>query len=280
MRNLPRKAALFAGAAFLFLAPRTPAHPTLTRQLVEEGDWVHAHREALLDLSNDPLDATSAFIAAIAGGIQTNRPEGVCPQLETLTGSTNAWVAAAAHLALGRLDLAAGREASAATHLTEAFLHSPDPLLAEQSAVVLAEPLPPWPSFPFSESPGGDHALRRCRARPALARRMDPARGETPGRIRRRRRRAHGFLQDPDQPAIGSRCPMHPSCSTYFRQASDKHGFWTAVAMIGDRFVREPHHYKHRIRPINVGGLEKSLDPLEYHDYWFRENGRPPVWNE
>ncbi|MFO1491673.1 MAG: membrane protein insertion efficiency factor YidD [Kiritimatiellia bacterium] len=89
-----------------------------------------------------------------------------------------------------------------------------------------------------------------------------------------------GFYKTQISPAIGSRCPMHPSCSTYFRQASDKHGFWTAVAMIGDRFVREPHHYKHRIRPINVGGLEKSLDPLEYHDYWFRENGRPPVWNE
>ena len=89
-----------------------------------------------------------------------------------------------------------------------------------------------------------------------------------------------GFYRTQISPAIGSRCPMHPSCSTYFRQASARHGFWVAMAMIGDRFVREPHHYKHRIRPVNVGGLEKSHDPLEYHDYWFRKNGRPPVWNE
>ena len=279
-RSHPRKAALLAGAAFLFLGPAARAHPVLTCQLMEEGDWENAGREALRDNSCDPLDTTSAFIMAVAGGIQSGNPKGVRPQLEPLAASTNTWVAASAHFALGHLDLAAGEGAAATAHLTATFLHSPDSVLAEQAAAVLAKPQPGGAATPsITEqaqamvSDGVSPAPRWVAAWVLGAHQQKSSSFGAAAVLT-------GFYRTQISPAIGSRCPMHPNCSTYFRQASDRHGFWTAVPMIGDRFVREPHHYKHRIRPVNVRGLEKSFDPLEYHDYWFHENGRPPVWHE
>ncbi len=279
-RSHPRKAALLAGAAFLFFAPAVLAHPVLTRQLMEEGDWENARREAHRDLSIAPLDPTAQFAAAICAGIQSEAVREARPQLEPLTASTNTWVAAAAHFALGHLDLAAGADESATAHLTATFLHSPDSILAEQAAAVLAKPQPGGAAAPsITEqaqamvSDGVAPAPRWVAAWVLAAHRQKRSSFGAAAALT-------GFYRTQISPAIGSRCPMHPSCSSYFRQASDRHGFWTAVPMIGDRFVREPHHYKHRIRPMNVRGLEKSFDPLEYHDYWFHENGRPPVWHE
>ena len=141
-RSPPRKAALLAGAAFLFFAPAVRAHPALTRQLMEEGDWEHARREALRDLSSAPLDATAQFTAAICAGVESEAVMEARPQLEPLTASTNTWVAAAAHFALGHLDLASGADEAAMAHLTATFLHSPDSVLAELAAAVLAKPQP------------------------------------------------------------------------------------------------------------------------------------------
>ena len=279
-RSHPRKAALLAGAAFLFFAPAVRAHPVLTRQLMEEGDWEHARREALRDLSSDPMDATAQFTAAICAGIESGAVMEARPQLEPLTTSTNTWVAASAHFALGHLDLAAGEVKAATEHLTATFLHSSDSVLAEQAAVVLAKPQSGGAASPSileqaqaMVSEGVAPAPRWVAAWVLAAHRQKRSSLGAAAMLT-------GFYKTQISPAIGSRCPMHPSCSSYFRQASDRHGFWTAVPMIGDRFVREPHHYKHRIRPVNVRGLEKSFDPLEYHDYWFHENGRPPVWHE
>lgn len=279
-RSHPRKAALLAGAAFLFFAPAAPAHPILTRQLMEEGDWELARREALRDLSLDPLDAAAQFASVFCAGLQSGQPEQVRPHLEPLTSSTNTWVAAAAHFALGHLDLWAGEGTSAVAHLGTTFLRSPDSVLAEQAAVVLAKPQSGGAAPPsITEqaqamiSDGVAPAPRWVTAWVLAANKRKPSTSGAASVLT-------GFYRTQISPAIGSRCPMHPSCSSYFRQASDRHGFWTAVPMIGDRFVREPHHYKHRIRPMNVRGLEKSFDPLEYHDYWFHENGRPPVWHE
>ncbi len=279
-RSHPRKAALLAGAAFLFFAPTVRAHPVLTRQLLEEGDWEHARREALRDLSSAPLDAAAQFASILCAGIQSGHPEQVRAQLDPLTSSTNAWVAAAAHFALGHLDLAVGEGELATAHLAATFLRSPDSVLAEQAAVVLAKPQPGGAALPSimeqaqaMVSDGVAPAPRWVAAWVLAANKRKPGTSGAAAVLT-------GFYRTQISPAIGSRCPMHPSCSSYFRQASDRHGFWTAVPMIGDRFVREPHHYKHRIRPVNVRGLEKSFDPLEYHDYWFHENGRPPVWRE
>ena len=280
-RSHPRKAALLAGAAFLFFVPVVlRAHPVLTRQLLEEGDWAHAHREALRDLSETPLDASAQFTAALCAGIQSDAALEARPQLEPLAASTNTWVAASAHFALGHLDLAAGNGEAAIAHLTATFLRSPDSVLAEQAAAVLAQPQPGGAASPsiteqaqVMVSDGVAPAPRWVAAWVIAAHQQKRSSFGAAAVLT-------GFYRTQISPAIGSRCPMHPSCSSYFRQASDRHGFWTAVPMIGDRFVREPHHYKHRIRPMNVRGLEKSFDPLEYHDYWFHENGRPPVWHE
>lgn len=75
------------------------------------------------------------------------------------------------------------------------------------------------------------------------------------------------FYRSQVAPAIGSRCSMVPSCSEYFRIASEKHG-WLGIPMQGDRFVREPGLVQRRVNPVREGTLEKYADPVEAHDRW------------
>jgi len=68
-------------------------------------------------------------------------------------------------------------------------------------------------------------------------------------------------------PAIGSRCSLHPSCSTYARQALQKHGI-LGIAMYTDRAVREPTVVGRRERQVRIRGRRKDADPVEDHDWW------------
>lgn len=76
-------------------------------------------------------------------------------------------------------------------------------------------------------------------------------------------------------PAIGSRCILEPSCSRYFLEAADRHGF-LAIPMQGDRFVREPSVVQAAEKPLRVGGKIRFADPVSDHDWWFRKHAREP----
>ena len=77
------------------------------------------------------------------------------------------------------------------------------------------------------------------------------------------------FYQTQIGPAIGQRCSMHPSCSTYCAQALGRYGL-AGIPMTADRLIRETDHVNHRIRPVRVNGVEKYYDPVEDHSLWFR----------
>ena len=72
------------------------------------------------------------------------------------------------------------------------------------------------------------------------------------------------------RPAIGSRCSLEPSCSEYFRQASQQHGL-LGVPMIGDRMVREPSVVAAERERVLVRAEWRIADPVSDHDGWMEE---------
>jgi len=67
--------------------------------------------------------------------------------------------------------------------------------------------------------------------------------------------------------AIGQRCTLEPSCSEYFRQASNRHGI-LGIPIIADRFVREPTVNSEKEKPVFVNSLLRYRDSLDEHDFW------------
>lgn len=69
-------------------------------------------------------------------------------------------------------------------------------------------------------------------------------------------------------------CPMHPSCSAYFLQATEKHGGCLGCMMSADRFMRDNaapdrgEYYPH-VRTETRG--VKHNDPVEDNDFWFSD---------
>ena len=77
------------------------------------------------------------------------------------------------------------------------------------------------------------------------------------------------FYQTQISPAIGHRCAMHPSCSTYCLQAVHAYG-WRGIPMTADRLIRESDFVRFEINPVFINGQMKFDDPIEDHSYWFR----------
>jgi putative component of membrane protein insertase Oxa1/YidC/SpoIIIJ protein YidD len=63
-------------------------------------------------------------------------------------------------------------------------------------------------------------------------------------------------------------CPMHPSCSTYARQALSKHGLILGGMMATDRLMRCGRDELRSAPRILVGGQVKYYDPLNANDFW------------
>ena len=81
------------------------------------------------------------------------------------------------------------------------------------------------------------------------------------------------FYRSQISPAIGSRCSLTPSCSTYGLQALKKHGL-LGVAMIGDRAIREPDIVAEKPSPVRIGSRWYYSDPIDGHDWWMRKGER------
>ena len=68
--------------------------------------------------------------------------------------------------------------------------------------------------------------------------------------------------------ADGDRCPMTPSCSSYTRQAIERHGpFWGWI-MACDRLMRCGRDELKHSPPVATQGGIRCADPLDNNDFW------------
>lgn len=67
----------------------------------------------------------------------------------------------------------------------------------------------------------------------------------------------------------GDRCPSYPTCSTYAKEAFEKHGFFMGWMMTVDRLIHEGSE-ETRVSPyIEMEGELRIFDPLQNNDFWW-----------
>lgn len=70
-------------------------------------------------------------------------------------------------------------------------------------------------------------------------------------------------------PVDGERCPMHPTCSAYAREAVQRHGLFMGWVMACDRLVRCGRD-ETRISPGIIKNKNRAaLDPVSANDFWW-----------
>jgi hypothetical protein len=77
------------------------------------------------------------------------------------------------------------------------------------------------------------------------------------------------FFQKNISAVDGSRCPSHPSCSSYSLQAFQKHGFVKGWLMTVDRLIHEGSEETKVSPVVLIDGQYKILDPVENNDFWW-----------
>ncbi|MBW2596114.1 MAG: membrane protein insertion efficiency factor YidD [Deltaproteobacteria bacterium] len=66
----------------------------------------------------------------------------------------------------------------------------------------------------------------------------------------------------------GDRCPMHPTCASYSRQAVKKHGVFMGIVMTADRLIHEGSEMDYAPL-VKAGGGVRYYDPVNWNDYWW-----------
>ena len=77
------------------------------------------------------------------------------------------------------------------------------------------------------------------------------------------------FYQEHISQVDGDRCPMAPSCSSYARQAIDKHGIVIGWVMACDRLVRCGRCEVKLSPKVMIKGREYVYDPVSANDFWW-----------
>lgn len=264
---------LVLGILFLFPVLGSAASPELARQLYREGNWRGAKREAERILYSNPSDQAAALLciasavrfpdAKIDTCLASARRlalEGSTPQIRAPAANFAAWILAEKHQIPDAWRLA-----------EQAFLEADDEdtFLSSGALMTLmldrhAKLIHPAPATRLQL----DSVRPLLPRRPAspIARQTPPAEGgwlSLPGKA------IVAFYRFAIRPAIGSRCSLTPSCSSYFREAAITHPF-LALPLIGDRLVREPSVVKSGCHPIEYAGRLSYADPLHDHDFWLR----------
>jgi putative component of membrane protein insertase Oxa1/YidC/SpoIIIJ protein YidD len=70
--------------------------------------------------------------------------------------------------------------------------------------------------------------------------------------------------------ADGHRCPMHPSCSAYARNAFKKHGPVIGWIMTSDRLMRCGRDELNLAPAVRSNGSQHTHDPVENNDFWWK----------
>jgi len=61
---------------------------------------------------------------------------------------------------------------------------------------------------------------------------------------------------------------MHPTCSAYGLQATERHGFILGIILTADRLIHESDEMSFAPM-VEVGGTVRFLDPVDNNDFWW-----------
>ena len=75
------------------------------------------------------------------------------------------------------------------------------------------------------------------------------------------------FFQKVISPVDGATCDFYPTCSTYAKQALEKHGLVIGLAMANERVNR--YHSPEGYELIYKFDRYYIFDPVENNDFWF-----------
>ncbi|MBF0341044.1 MAG: membrane protein insertion efficiency factor YidD [Magnetococcales bacterium] len=69
----------------------------------------------------------------------------------------------------------------------------------------------------------------------------------------------------------GDRCPSHPNCSRYAKEAMQSHGPLLGLWLTIDRLIHERNEIELAPRAMAEDGSPRTIDPLRSNDFWLRE---------
>ena len=282
---IPRPAAhkipgLVPGIFFLTLAlaPAAPPPPppdlALAAELFAEGQWAAARTEAhrAQALATGPAADHARLLAATCTLRLNDAPAAAKDDLAALWQNPAAprelRCQAAYELALADWHSPVSRTPAA---LEFAYLHTQTAPLFWRAGCSLYfylkahktlrhEKAPLWQSLQTCRDAWPLEIWRECR----------PRRPRGPPLAARPAHWLVRFYRTHIGPAIGSRCDLQPSCSEYFRQATQTHGL-LGFPIMADRFIRESSVVADKAQPLTMpDGRIRYADPLTDHTFWLR----------
>ena len=239
----------------------------LAADLIAEGHWVGARREALRVLIEQPNNERALLLAAQAQRhVDPARTNAVIVLDHLAQEAGDAEVRAQAGYEVGRARWAEGDLSAAWATYARVFQSAGERELFLRSGCALFL-LRQQQSDLGADNPALLTQLASCRNLWSWELR-DEVRVGGPGERTRLTAKPGEwivrFYRTQIGPAIGHRCSLHPSCSSYFLEASRAHGL-LGVPLIADRLVREPGVVAAGQHPIRRGEETRFHDPLQDH---------------
>ncbi len=263
-------------AHFLLAQTAFAADAGLAEALYREGDWHGARAEALRARLIQPVDPVATMIYALASlRLDPDHQEAASIMRQSLQATDmdrdkRAWAA----YELGRIYWQAGDETEAFTWIRRAFLEARNYELFLRAAYALNILLIRHPDLAGPDDPAhGQARTVRSLIPPAIRQDADPPSRARASRMPNPATGLVRFYQTQIGPAIGHRCSMHPSCSTFCMEAIRQYGM-LGIPLTADRLIRETDHVNYRMNPIIMNGQEKYYDPVSAHTFWFRRKRR------
>lgn len=261
------------GILFFWAWVASAATGELATDLFAEGDWVGCRRECERQLAETPRNETAQLLGAVCWLRLTNHSASTLSAIDSLSRlATNVDVRAMAAYELGRCCWMEGDPTNAFAFLRQSFVGTTSQPLFLRAGCSLDLLVRDFPTL-GKDDPVFFQSLDTSRVlwTPEVVRECLPVHGQSEGLLSKPGQWVVAFYREMIRPAIGGRCSLDPSCSEYFKQASEKHGL-LALPIQADRFIREPSAVQAAEHPVRVNGSTRYADPLSEHDGWLKGN--------
>lgn len=261
------------GILFFWAWLASAASVELALDLFAEGDWIGCRRECERQLAEAPQNETAQLLGAVCWLRLTNNNASTLSTLGSLSRlATNADIRAIAAYELGRCRWMEGDPTDAFVLLRQSFLETTSQPLFLRAGCSLDLLVRDFPTL-GKNGPVFFQSLDTSRVlwTPELVRECLPVHEQGEDLLSKPGQWIVAFYREMVRPAIGGRCSLDPSCSEYFKQASEKHGL-LGLSIQADRFIREPSVVQAADNPVLVNGKTRYTDPLSDHDGWMKGN--------